>query len=367
MPFHALIRRVRGHGDGRLFIFNQSGDWITERIVEPWDRGDDMVLNGEHWNPREVQVAIYESDQDVNHAGRSLAAWNAMTRTGASRTDDFLTRPAGDAASGDIVEFATDRRKVMAVHGRNSTARDSLFTFLRAIDLRPMEWTQLVGAASSGAPYIGEILDAAFSECQAVVVLSTPDDVAYLRGDLVPEEDPEGEAVPAGQARPNVFYEAGMAMGRFPTRTIFVELGTMRPASDLAGLHAVRLNKGPECRRDLAKRLEDAGCEVNTDGTDWLSAGDFTAPAAVDAALASVETRDGESDALLRRIEAFIGDLDGGKGYPPMTLGATFNELAEESGIEGIARAEPMTRMPSKSKMTMQEMRVLLNQIKAQL
>lgn len=45
------------------------------------------------------------------------------------------------------------------------------------------------------------------------MVLSTPDDIACLRAELVPDGDPEQEAVTMGQARPNVFYEAGMAMG----------------------------------------------------------------------------------------------------------------------------------------------------------
>lgn len=365
MPIHVLIRRLHGQGDGRAIIFNRSEEWVRERIVEPWDRGEELVLNGEHWNPREVQITLRETEEPV--AGNdSLTAWVNLGANAVERTDELLARPAGSAVAAEIVEFAEDRRKVMVVHGRNGTIGEAMFAFLRSIDLRPLEWTALVGAANSGAPYIGQVLDEAFAQAQAVVVLSTPDDIACLRRELVPEGDPEQEAVLMGQARPNVFYEAGMAMGRFPTRTIFVEVGTLRPASDLGGIHAVRMDEGPECRRDLAQRLERAGCQTNTEGTDWLTAGDFQTPAAVDA-LTNPENDTDEPSGLLRRIDAFISDLDGSKGYPPMTLGDTFNGLVEESTIEGVPRAEPMTRSPSKSKMTIQEMQVLLNQVKAQL
>jgi predicted nucleotide-binding protein len=345
-----------------VIVFNRSEEWVVERIVEPWDRGEDMVVNGEHWNPRDVQITLRETAEHVTGVD-SLTTWANLGNGATDRTNDLLARPAGNAAPADTLGFAEDRRKVMVVLGRNSAIGAALFTFLRTIDLQPLEWTQLVGAANTGAPYIGQVLDAAFTQCQAVVVLSTPDDVAYLRGDLVPDGDPENEAIPEGQARPNVFYEAGMAMGRFPTRTIFVEVGTMRSASDLGGIHAVRIIEGPECRRDLAKRLEDAGCEVNTDGTDWLSAGDFPAPPPPDAAVPEV---DDEKSALLQRIDAFLSDLSG-NGYATMTLARTFNELVDESGIEGVPRAQQMARMTSMASMYRGDMRMLLNQIKARL
>ena len=81
----------------------------------------------------------------------------------------------------------------------------------------------------------------------------------------------------SGQARPNVLFEAGMAMGRNEDRTVLVELGTLRPFSDVAGRHAIRFGDNSQCRQELAKRLETAGCPVNLDGTDWHTAGDFKA------------------------------------------------------------------------------------------
>lgn len=170
-----------------------------------------------------------------------------------------------------------DVRSVFVVHGRNLAARDSLFTFLRALGLRPIEWSQAVAFTAKGSPYIGEVLDAAFSAAQAVVVLMTPDEVAYLRPEYGSPGEPDSDA--AAQARPNVLFEAGMALGRHPDRTILVEHGVVRPFSDIAGRHALRLDNSPERRSELASRLETAGCAVDRTGTDWMAAGDLTEPA----------------------------------------------------------------------------------------
>jgi predicted nucleotide-binding protein len=168
-----------------------------------------------------------------------------------------------------------DRRNVFVVHGRNLDARNSLFRFLRSIGLRPVEWSQAIQLTGKASPFIGDVLDVAFSVAQAIVVLMTPDDEARLRESFRSKNDPPQEAQLTGQARPNVLFEAGMAMGRNPDRTIIVELGTLRPFSDIAGRHIVRLNNDSASRHELAQRLETAGCAVDLSGRDWHTEGNF--------------------------------------------------------------------------------------------
>lgn len=97
--------------------------------------------------------------------------------------------------------------------------RDSMFTFLRSINLSPLEWTKAIQLTGQGSPYIGDVLDAAFSHAVAVVVLMTPDEVAYLRSEYADgETDPQTK--PAAQARPNVLFEAGMALGARTERSL---------------------------------------------------------------------------------------------------------------------------------------------------
>lgn len=174
---------------------------------------------------------------------------------------------------------ASDSRSVFVVHGRNDALRKSMFDFLRSINLKPLEWTTAVSLTGEGSPYVGQILDAAFDHATAIVVLMTPDEVAYLQPRYA-SGDGDPETSPAAQARPNVLFEAGMALGRDSKRTVLVEVGDVRPFSDVAGRHTIRLNNDPSRRQDLAFRLRSAGCDVDLAGTDWHTTGDFAAPPA---------------------------------------------------------------------------------------
>ncbi len=67
-----------------------------------------------------------------------------------------------------------------------------------------------------------------------------------------------------------------MAIARDPDRTILVEIGDLRPFSDIGGRHTIRMDNSPQKRQDLALRLQAAGCEVNLSGTDWQTTGELT-------------------------------------------------------------------------------------------
>jgi predicted nucleotide-binding protein len=170
-----------------------------------------------------------------------------------------------------------DSRKIFVIHGRNETARKGLFAFLRSIGLEPIEWSHAISMTGRGSPYIGEVLNVAFGAAQAVVVLQTPDDVAHLHESLTNPDDPETD--PQMQPRPNVLFEAGMALARSEDRTIIVELGKLKTFSDIHGRHVVRLDNSISRRQELANRLKTAGCEININGTDWHQEGDLTPPA----------------------------------------------------------------------------------------
>lgn len=194
------------------------------------------------------------------------------------------TRPANPTKGVGGRQYAeavpdVDPRDVFVVVGRNTEANTAMFAFLRAINLKPIEWSMAIAATGSGSPYIGDALEKAFAQAQAVVVFMTPDDIAQLREEYANGPD-DPELQPTPQARPNVLFEAGMALGLHPDRTILVELGSLRSFSDVAGRHAVRIDNTPAKRNDLATRLRNAGCAVDTSGSDWYGAGDFAAPKA---------------------------------------------------------------------------------------
>lgn len=178
-------------------------------------------------------------------------------------------------ASGD--QASVDSRKVFVIHGRNAAARKEVFTFLRAIGLSPIEWSEAVTLTGQGSPYVGHILDEAFTIAPAIVALLTPDDIVYLDRRLT-ERDDDPELTSHYQPRPNVLFEAGMAMGMKRDNTVIVEFGRYKSFSDIHGRHTVRLDNSVAMRQELANRLRRAGCETNLEGTDWHSAGDLTPP-----------------------------------------------------------------------------------------
>jgi hypothetical protein len=152
-----------------------------------------------------------------------------------------------------------------------------MFEFLRSIGLNPIEWSRARALTNETSPYIGTVLDAAFNAAQAVVVLFTPDEIVSLRPEYA-ESMSDPDLSPATQSRPNVLFEAGMAMGRDAHRTILVELGRTRGLSDLTGRHVVRMGNAPNQRQELAERLRTAGCNVDLSGSDWYQSGQFEIP-----------------------------------------------------------------------------------------
>ncbi|WP_238009094.1 nucleotide-binding protein [Dactylosporangium sp. AC04546] len=169
-----------------------------------------------------------------------------------------------------------DPRTVFVIHGRDAEARRAVDGLLKALDLRPLDWEEIVRRTGSGAPFIGDILAKAFEDVQAAVVLLTPDDIASLHPDLHDPRDPEHETRPTGQARPDVLFEAGMALALHPTRTVLVEIGELRPFSDIGGRDVVRLDGTVKRLHVFVERLRIAGCAVDTTGADWLDNRPFT-------------------------------------------------------------------------------------------
>lgn len=170
--------------------------------------------------------------------------------------------------------------QVFVVHGRDRAAKQATFDFLRAINVKPIEWNAALKMSKKAAPHLAEVLDAAFAQARAIVVLLTPDDLAQLRPDLLAPTDKPYERTPTGQPRPNVLFEAGMAFVTHPGRTILLQLGSIREFSDVAGRHVIHMTNEFVRRQEFVTKLQNAGCDVDTSGTDWVSAGDFTDPLA---------------------------------------------------------------------------------------
>ena len=215
-----------------------------------------------------IGTAIYLRKQPAHiqeQARKSLSQPVSITTQGRQKSTTARKKPL-------------ERRRgttVFVVHGRNSKLRDAMFAFLRSVGLSPLEWNQIIKRSKKSTPYVGTLLETAFREAAAVVVLVTPDDEARLKKMFVKKNDPNYEKQLTGQARPNVLFEAGMAFGRDSNSTVLVQIGDVRPFSDVTGRHIVVMNNTPERRNELVTKLSNAGCAVDTSGNDWYSVGDF--------------------------------------------------------------------------------------------
>jgi predicted nucleotide-binding protein len=288
MPYHA---KIHWGGSESSYLFNLTAEEVEHRIVRPWLAGSAIVARGRQYNVGYWMASIYEYGS-VAKSGENFGRWYRVETNGHDITDNFISEPYGSKGGGkpsrpkgdttkstDVAvppeaQEAVDPRNVMVIHGRDLTLRDDMFNLLRALGLAPLEWAQLVSLVREGSPYIGRVLERAFEVAQAAVVLFSPDDEVRLVERLRADGDPEDWEA---QARPNVFFEAGLAFGRFPEKSVLVELGDLRTASDLAGRHVLRFDGSAERRHELAERLAVAGCPVDRSGTDWLRVGEFSA------------------------------------------------------------------------------------------
>ena len=127
--------------------------------------------------------------------------------------------------------------------------------------------------AKRGAnPNVETVIDACMAKVQAVVVLFTPDEEVVLTKRLRTARD-KGQI--ELQPRPNVIFEAGLALGRHPEKTLLIEIGEVRGFSDIAGRHMARLTNDVESRNDIINRLRMLKCDVELSGTDWMTEGEF--------------------------------------------------------------------------------------------
>jgi len=316
VPYHVRItsREPRRRSNDALAL-DKDVDWIEEHVVAPRREARDIFIDGQVFSWDSIdEIHITETDQTSDQLLPEIRAQRQrsgvsvpipdrwfVAKDGREVTEQFISGPPGTGPRPDpskATTFVGNRKAVMVIYGHDKEANDALFAWLRTVGLQPREWSQLSRASGSASPFIGEVLDKALRDVQAVVAFFTPDEYVTAAG----ASHGRGRL----QARPNVLIEAGMALITHPTRTIIAVLGAQELPSDLAGRHYVRLSHTDvEPLNDLAGRLSDAGCDVDLSGSDWLNPvrfpdRDSTAPASAEPAgephAASTGTRGREKE-----------------------------------------------------------------------
>lgn len=165
----------------------------------------------------------------------------------------------------------SDNRKVFIVHGRDLEFKQKIVNFLRALSLQPLEWDVIAGETGKATPTTHEIIVKGFEIAQVIIVLLTGDDEGKLKDVFHQDTDNDLEKTISSQPRLNVVYEAGLAFGMNPTRTLVIgKPEKLRKISDVDGFNYILYDGSPEKRNAIVSRLKAAGCLVETTGSDWL-------------------------------------------------------------------------------------------------
>ncbi len=301
--------RISVQGQRRDEVKNDLNEETLEnQVLAPYRNGYPVTMNGKTYSWDQVdRVRVSVSDvpsaaliEQIRAADRSSSVavvggagygWRAAARA-TDVTDQLITGPPGSAqqpvpatehnfAADPTSQQASegslpDSRAVFVVAGRDSRASSAIGALLRALGLHVIEWEHAVARTGLPNPYVGDVVEAGLRMAGAAVVLLTPDDLVRLRDDLLHENDGSEERDIRGQARPNVYYEAGIADALGRERTVIIEMGNVKSFSDVAGRHVVRYDGSAARRHALAERLRLAGLTIDTGGQDWLTAGDVT-------------------------------------------------------------------------------------------
>jgi predicted nucleotide-binding protein len=244
----------------------------------------------ERTQPKNIAALMLASDNGIDYF--RFASPEELTALQNARNQQPIRHPAASPAPIAAAAIAppamkrraapagkaSNKRKdaVFVVHGRDDNARKALSALLGSLHVYIVEWEKALALTKKGSPYIGEVIDAGFNHAQAIVVLLTPDDCAKLRKPLLKTTDAAFERKLTGQPRQNVTFEAGMAFGKYKDTTILVEVGKIRPMSDLTGVHTVRLTNAAAQRKLLVGKLKTVGVQLDDSGNDWLTVGDFS-------------------------------------------------------------------------------------------
>jgi predicted nucleotide-binding protein len=235
--------------------------------------------------PRHLGALLLAGDNGISQQKYASAAELAELRgmpnhvpVAAEPLKAVPTVPVAVRKGKTVKATKTKENTVFVVHGRDVGLRSAMYEFLGALGLRPLEWGHAIRAArgKGGNPYVNDAVAKVMEQAQAIVILLSPDDEAKLKDQFVGKNERQTEGKLLGQARANVIFETGIAVGAHHRKTVMVRAGEVKAFSDVGGMHIPRIGNDAVSRNDLANRLEDLGCKTNRDGAHWLHAGDFT-------------------------------------------------------------------------------------------
>jgi predicted nucleotide-binding protein len=230
---------------------------------------------------RDIAAFIVAGDNGISYDRYATTEQMATLRGVPTHTAvpvPVASTPASARPTKSVVKTRTIRttknNSLFVVHGRDVQLNEDMFSFLRAIGLNPLEWSQAVKRVKGANPNVTDVVKTALQSVQGVIVMFSPDEEARLKAKFRSSKDSKKLE---GQARQNVIFEAGIALGAHHEKTLLVEVGDVRKISDIAGMHILHLSNTAGSRKELAQRLRDKlKFKVDLSGDSWLTVGNFS-------------------------------------------------------------------------------------------
>ncbi len=161
-----------------------------------------------------------------------------------------------------MMTTSVSQNAVFLASGRDHVARGALRRLIERFGVAVLDWETSISLTGKGSPYAWEVIETGFKNARGFVILLTGDEEARLRKHLCKADEYKAEGILQPQPRPNVLFEAGIAMAMGRERTLLVQLGRLRGFSDIAGMQVLVLDESRESKEALARRLSSVGCTV---------------------------------------------------------------------------------------------------------
>ena len=237
-----------------------AGQWTEENgknifrsedgaILNWWESTGTLLPQGVPQASTRLEAAISNSLAGSAHIARIASPTSTATPSAATSSN----------SSHDSSSTSEVSNKVFVVYGHDLVACEQLELILHRLNLEPF----VLGNTSGGGLTIIEALEREImspTEGERFgIVLLTPDDMAYNRGDDPANVEP--------RARQNVVMEMGMLIAAFGrSRVAILRKGHVAVPSDASGIIYLAFNDHvKEAAPKLCQRLGEAGFELDPD------------------------------------------------------------------------------------------------------
>ncbi len=276
MKYHVRIDRRDKDSE---WIFDLSDEELIERIVRPYETGENLFLNGttveleeiERVEIRRTQKPIEQIVDEIrnrrNEARRRRANAGFVSfrpvrvskeeayRTGENVLEEFISGPPNLMSPAAEVALTSEQveqsNRIFIVHGHNNEMKETVARFLSESGLEPII---LHEQPNQGKTIIEKFEE--YADVQFAIVILSGDDYGYAKSGS--EEDK------LLRARQNVILEMGYFIGKIGRKNVCIlheDIGNLEIPSDYGGVMYVKFNEA--WRVKVAKELNAANYHID--------------------------------------------------------------------------------------------------------